>query len=109
MADDIVISARVDTTEALRDLAKLEQDRTVDVEIQPVNVEKTIKAIESRLEKLNTQLIVAVAEDNTKSVKTLQAKIDAITRRKTQLTIEVDADTRSAAAAMMPKISPSTF
>jgi hypothetical protein len=40
MADDIVISARVDTTEALRDLAKLEQDRTVDVEVQPINVEK---------------------------------------------------------------------
>jgi hypothetical protein len=50
MADDIVISARVDTTEALRDLAKLEQDRTVDVEIQPINVEKTIKAIESAIE-----------------------------------------------------------
>ena len=45
MADDIVISARVDTTEALRDLAKLEQDRTVDVEVQPINVEATIKAI----------------------------------------------------------------
>jgi hypothetical protein len=100
MADDIVISARVDTTEALRDLAKLEQDRTVDVEIQPVNVEATIKAIDQRLSKLNTQLVIAVAEDNTKSVKTLQAKIDALTRRKTQLTIEVDADTRGATAAI---------
>lgn len=100
MADDIVISARVDTTEALRDLAKLEQDRTVDVEIQPINVEKTIKAIDQRLSKLNTQLVIAVAEDNTKSVKTLQAKIDALTRRKTQLTIEVDADTRGATAAI---------
>ena len=100
MADDIVISARVDTTEALRDLAKLEQDRTVDVEIQPINVEKTIKAIDQRLSKLNTQLVIAVAEDNTKSVKSLQAKIDALTRRKTQLTIEVDADTRGATAAI---------
>jgi hypothetical protein len=100
MADDIVISARVDTTEALRDLAKLEQDRTVDVEIQPINVEKTIKAIDQRLSKLNTQLVIAVAEDNTKSVKTLQAKIDALTRRKTMLTIEVDADTRGATAAI---------
>jgi hypothetical protein len=100
MADDIVISARVDTTEAMRDLAKLEQDRTVDVEIQPINVEKTIKAIDQRLSKLNTQLVIAVAEDNTKSVKTLQAKIDALTRRKTQLTIEVDADTRGATAAI---------
>jgi hypothetical protein len=100
MADDIVISARVDTTEALRDLAKLEQDRTVDVEIQPINVEKTIKAIESRLTKLNTQLVIAVAEDNTRSVKSLQAKIDALTRRKTMLTIEVDADTRGATAAI---------
>jgi len=100
MADDIVISARVDTTEALRDLAKLEQDRTVDVEIQPINVEKTIKAIDQRLSKLNTQLVIAVAEDNTRSVKSLQAKIDALTRRKTQLTIEVDADTRGATAAI---------
>ena len=100
MADDIVISARVDTTEALRDLAKLEQDRTVDVEIQPINVEKTIKAIDQRLSKLNTQLVIAVAEDNTKSVKSLQAKIDALTRRKTMLTIEVDADTRGATAAI---------
>ena len=100
MADDIVISARVDTTEALRDLAKLEQDRTVDVEIQPINVDATIKAIDQRLSKLNTQLVIAVAEDNTKSVKSLQAKIDALTRRKTQLTIEVDADTRGATAAI---------
>lgn len=100
MADDIVISARVDTTEALRDLAKLEQDRTVDVEIQPVNVDATIKAIDQRLSKLNTQLVIAVAEDNAKSVKSLQAKIDALTRRKTQLTIEVDADTRGATAAI---------
>ena len=100
MADDIVISARVDTTEALRDLAKLEQDRTVDVEIQPINVEKTIKAIDQRLSKLNTQLVIAVAEDNTRSVKSLQAKIDALTRRKTMLTIEVDADTRGATAAI---------
>jgi hypothetical protein len=100
MADDIVISARVDTTEALRDLAKLEQDRTVDVEIQPINVEKTIKAIDQRLSRLNTQLVIAVAEDNTKSVKSLQAKIDALTRRKTMLTIEVDADTRGATAAI---------
>lgn len=100
MADDIVISARVDTTEALRDLAKLEQDRTVDVEIQPVNVDATIKAIDQRLNKLNTQLVIAVAEDNTRSVKSLQAKIDALTRRKTQLTIEVDADTRGATAAI---------
>ena len=100
MADDIVISARVDTTEALRDLAKLEQDRTVDVEIQPINVEKTIKAIDQRLSKLNTQLVIAIAEDNTKSVKTLQAKIDALTRRKTQLTIDVDADTRAATSAI---------
>jgi hypothetical protein len=100
MADDIVISARVDTTEALRDLAKLEQDRTVDVEIQPVNVDATIKAIDQRLSKLNTQLVIAVAEDNTKSVKSLQAKIDALTRRKTMLTIEVAADTRGATAAI---------
>ena len=100
MADDIVISARVDTTEALRDLAKLEQDRTVDVEVQPINVEATIKAIDQRLSRLNTQLVIAVAEDNTKSVKSLQAKIDALTRRKTQLTIEVDADTRGATAAI---------
>jgi hypothetical protein len=100
MADDIVISARVDTTEAMRDLAKLEQDRTVDVEVQPVNVDATIKAIDQRLSKLNTQLVIAVAEDNTKSVKTLQAKIDGLTRRKTQLTIEVDADTRGATAAI---------
>jgi hypothetical protein len=67
MADDIVISARVDTTEAMRDLAKLEQDRTVDVEVQPINVEATIKAIDQRLSRLNTQLVIAVAEDNTKS------------------------------------------
>ena len=100
MADDIVISARVDTTEALRDLAKLEQDRTVDVEIQPINVDATIKAIDQRLSRLNTQLVIAVAEDNTKSVKSLQAKIDALTRRKTMLTIEVDADTRGATAAI---------
>ena len=100
MADDIVISARVDTTEALRDLAKLEQDRTVDVEIQPINVDATIKAIDQRLSRLNTQLVIAVAEDNTKSVKSLQAKIDALTRRKTQLTIDVDADTRGATAAI---------
>jgi hypothetical protein len=100
MADDIVISARVDTTEALRDLAKLEQDRTVDVEIQPINVEKTIKAIDQRLSRLNTQLVIAVAEDNAKSIKSLQAKIDALTRRKTQLTIDVDADTRAATSAI---------
>jgi hypothetical protein len=100
MADDIVISARVDTTEALRDLAKLEQDRTVDVEVQPINVEATIKAIDQRLSRLNTQLVIAVAEDNTRSVKSLQAKIDALTRRKTMLTIEVDADTRGATAAI---------
>ena len=100
MADDIVISARVDTTEALRDLAKLEQDRTVDVEIQPINVDATIKAIDQRLSKLNTQLVVAIAEDNTRSVKSLQAKIDALTRRKTMLTIEVDADPRGATAAI---------
>ena len=100
MADDIVISARVDTTEALRDLAKLEQDRTVDVEVQPINVEATIKAIDRRLSRLNTQLVIAVAEDNTRSVKSLQAKIDALTRRKTMLTIEVDADTRGATAAI---------
>jgi hypothetical protein len=100
MADDIVISARVDTTEALRDLAKLEQDRTVDVEIQPINVDATIKAIDQRLSRLNTQLVIAVAEDNTKSVKSLQAKIDALTRRKTQLTIDVDADTRAATSAI---------
>jgi hypothetical protein len=100
MADDIVISARVDTTEALRDLAKLEQDRTVDVEIQPINVDATIKAIDQRLSKLNTQLVIAIAEDNTRSVKSLQAKIDALTRRKTMLTIEVDADTRGATAAI---------
>jgi hypothetical protein len=100
MADDIVISARVDTTEAMRDLAKLEQDRTVDVEIQPINVDATIKAIDQRLSKLNTQLVIAVAEDNTRSVKSLQAKIDALTRRKTMLTIEVAADTRGATAAI---------
>jgi hypothetical protein len=52
------------------------------------------------LSKLNTQLVIAVAEDNTKSVKSLQAKIDALTRRKTMLTIEVDADTRGATAAI---------
>lgn len=100
MADDIVISARVDTTEAMRDLAKLEQDRTVDVEVQPINVEATIKAIDQRLSRLNTQLVIAVAEDNTRSVKSLQAKIDALTRRKTQLTIDVDADTRAATSAI---------
>ncbi len=100
MADDIVISARVDTTEAMRDLAKLEQDRTVDVELQPVNVDATIKAIDQRLSKLNTQLVIVVVEDNAKSVKTLQAKIDALIRRKTQLIIEVDADTRGATAAI---------
>jgi hypothetical protein len=52
------------------------------------------------LSKLNTQLVIAVAEDNTRSVKSLQAKIDALTRRKTMLTIEVDADTRGATAAI---------
>ncbi len=100
MADDITISAKVDTSEARRDLDKLTADRTVDVELQPVNVEKAIAAISKRLDKLNTDLIIAVAEDNQKNVKSLEAKIRALSRRKTELEIEVEADTTAATAAI---------
>ena len=100
MADDLVIQASLDAAQASRDLDEFTRTRTVDVELQPVNVEKTIQAIDRRLDQLGTELVVAVAEDRKDNVKTLKAKIKALSRRKDKLTLEVEADTGGAVAAV---------